>query len=137
MEYKSLVVKNKIDWFVNDKLEQTFNSYEHVSQFFKKYYDDYTISSYVIRSLINGKKNHTFRRIQIFNSENEIIKTFKTNLEFMEYFNIGSITYTSLLIKNNHYKEFIIKVIDISPDIRKHIYENKCKFPKTWQYNRV
>ena len=122
--------RTKIDYFIDNKLIQTFQSYEHTAQVFKIHFKDDTIKEYTIRSIINivfeKKENNIqfFRRIHV-KKENEEILIFKNNLEFMEHFKICSTANTSRIINNkikkpDNLKHYKISVINNIPDIRLH-----------------
>lgn len=51
-------VMKKIDWFVDNILENTFNSYQHAAEFFREHYNDHNITNITISRLF--KKNDKF-----------------------------------------------------------------------------
>ena len=113
------VTRTSIDWFVDNKFQQTFNSYKHASEFFSDYYKD-DINDYHIKRLIIGKLDK-FRRIEVYKiNQSEPFKVFKSNLEFMDFFEMNHPSNVSRIINNNLLKDHIIKIINISPDIKLH-----------------
>ena len=53
--YVSEKIRTKIDWFIDGNLKQTFNSYIHAAEFFKKEFSNNRISESIIRNLITGR----------------------------------------------------------------------------------
>ena len=51
------ICRTKIDWFVDDILKQTFNSYEHTVEFFRKELNNERINYNAIKNVINKKKS--------------------------------------------------------------------------------
>ena len=128
--YKPKNTRTKLDWFIDNNLKQTFDSYTHAAEIFKKDFNE-NISESTIRNLLNNKKFDTkkhsiFRKIQIF-KDNILLKTFNTNVEFMKFYNLASLPYTCNIIngkyKSKIFKDCEIKIIIDIPDIRLHIYD--------------
>lgn len=114
---------NKIDWFVNGILQQTFESYKHAADFFKKEYN--FIKEVDIKNIINKKKNKKFKKIQILKDDMVVI-TFNDNIEFAHFYNISEQYACNIIngkIKYNILKDYKIQIINTSPDIRLHVYE--------------
>jgi len=125
----------KVDWFVDEILYQTFDSYKHASEVLKKELDNDDINEWVIRKLIknNGvtdKKRSTFKKIQIF-KDGILLHTFKKNIEFAKFYNISK-DYISCIINGKFtspiFKDYEIKIIHTTPDVRLHVYNDDITF---------
>jgi hypothetical protein len=108
-------MKNKIDWYINGLFKQRFDSYLNASEFFTMYFNE-MINTHDIKDILN-KKCVKFKRIEIYNiDENIPFQIFKTNLEFINFFE-----------KNE--SDIVIKTKYITPDLRyyQEIKEKICK----------
>ena len=127
--YKPTKSRTKIDWFVDGILKQTFESYIHASEVFKKEFE-IDICETTIRNLLKNKLNvnvNVFRKIHIFKNDT-LIKSFNTNIELMKYFNLISTSHICNVIKNGFLKDYKIKITNNIPDIRLHEYEETDVF---------
>jgi hypothetical protein len=129
--YKPQHVCTKLDWFINDSLKQTFDSYTHAAEVFKIEYNNQTFNEAGIRNLIknkgcNEKTNNKYRKIFVF--KDDILQyTFKTNIEFANHFGFTLSSACNLISgkqKSPLLKDYKIKVVCDIPDIRLHVYDN-------------
>jgi hypothetical protein len=116
----------KLDWFVDNELKQTFENYTHAVEILKIEFNE-NITEIIIRYLIKKKhrKKYTiFRKIHVY-KDNILINIFNKNQEFMDFYNLPSLPYTSRvingLIKHENLINYEIKKINNIPDIRLHI----------------
>jgi hypothetical protein len=129
-------MKIKLDWFVDNELKQTFNSHEHAAEVLRKELNNLNINYRAVKKCVDKKNSEYFRTINVY-KDDELIKIFKTNLEFMYYYNISDTSKTCNVIngkvKLKELHGYTIQVVNNIPDIRLHIYEEtkekrKCTY---------
>ena len=122
------VCRTKIDWFVDNVLKQTFNSYNHAVEVLQKENESITYTS--IKAILNKKPCNHFRKIHIL-KDSKIIHVFNSNVEFMEYYKLDN-TQRACNVINKKVKfkpldDCEIKIVYCVPDLRFHV-EEESKF---------